>query len=149
MARTMVSSVDMNSTWCQVRNTYFIGVTRSRASDTANPRIMIQATLPPNCSWAMPMIASLVGTTPCAPVAPVIMAPSGSRKAVTSPAPTLMNRKSSVALMAPPHDLPGTLVHGGQAHGGDDADEERGDGQHHVDEEVCNGEKKIHEGVVS
>lgn len=31
-------------------------------------------------------------------------------------------------LDGPAHDLPGALIYGGQPHGGDDADEERGDG---------------------
>lgn len=57
----------------------------------------------------MPTIASLVGTTPCAPVAPVIMVPSGSREAVTRPAPAPMSRKPSVALMAPPMTCPAPL----------------------------------------
>ena len=67
---------------------------------------MSQETCAPNSSWAMPAIASLVGTTPWAPSAPWIMAPSGVREALTRVAPAPMSRKPSTALMAPPATCP-------------------------------------------
>jgi hypothetical protein len=54
----------------------------------------------------MPTMASLVGMTPCAPVEPWIISPSGARELTTSPAPAPMRRKPSVALMAPPTTWP-------------------------------------------
>ena len=63
-AMTIVMRVAMNSMWCPVRNTYRNGVTRASTSETRNPASMIQATCDPYCCWAMPAIASFVGTTP-------------------------------------------------------------------------------------
>src|SRR3954463_9008828 len=54
----------------------------------------------------MPTMASFVGMTPCAPVTPWIIVPSGARELVTSPAPAPMSRKPRVALMAPPMICP-------------------------------------------
>ncbi len=105
-ASTMVSSVAMNRVWWPVRKTYRSGVKRARTRLSANPAIMVQATWAPNSSWAMATIASLVGTTPWAPVAPWIIVPKGSRAAVTRPAPAPMSRKPSTALRPPPTTCP-------------------------------------------
>jgi hypothetical protein len=54
----------------------------------------------------MPAIASLVGITPCAPVAPWIMVPSGASEATTSVAPAPISRNPRVAFNAPPITWP-------------------------------------------
>ena len=73
---------------------------RASNSEMRNPASMIHATWDPYCCWAMPAIASLVGTTPCAPSAPSIIFPNGPRELTTSPAPAPIKRKPRVALIA-------------------------------------------------
>ena len=72
----------------------------------AKPRIINQATWPPNWSWAIPTMASLVGTTPWVPAAPWIITPRGCSDDTTKVAPALMSRKPNVAFSAPPITWP-------------------------------------------
>ena len=75
----------------------------------AKPRIISHDTWAPYSAWATATIASLVGTTPWAPVAPRIMAPSGSSEAMTSVAPAPISRNPRVAFSAEPMTCPALL----------------------------------------
>ena len=119
----------MNSVWWPVRED--VAQRRERASSRliAKPRIINQATCAPNWFCAMPTMASLVGTTPLVPAAPLDHHAQRPQRATTSPAPAPMSRKPSVAFNAPPITLTDALAQRDQADGGDDADEIGRDGR--------------------
>ena len=109
--RTTVSTVAMNSMWWPVRNTYRSGVKRAMISEPMTPMNIANATFwaTSGMSLAIAVIASLVGTTPSTPKAPVISAPSGFSAPMTAPAPMPRMMKPSVAFSDPPMMSPRPL----------------------------------------